>query len=105
VGGVAETTVTENPAESRFELRLDGELVGYSEYRPGGDSVVISHTEIEEGHEGEGLGSTLVREMLDELRRQGKTVIPTCQFTAAFIRRHQEYLDLVEPVMRRGLGG
>ena len=90
----------DNPGESRFELRVDGELVGRAEYRPAGESVIVAHTEIDEGHEGEGLGSVLVRGTLDGIRASGKTVIPTCEFTAAYIRRHPEYVDLVDESLR-----
>jgi uncharacterized protein len=93
-------SVQDNPDESRFELRVDGELVGWSEYRPAGDSVIVAHTQIDERREGEGLGSVLVRATLDHIRSSGKTVIPTCTFTAAYIRRHPEYLDLVDPSLR-----
>lgn len=92
--------VEDNPDESRYELHLDGELVGFSEYRPAGDSVIVAHTEIDQGHEGEGLGSELVRETLDRIRASGKTVIPTCPFTADYIRHHPEYVDLVDPSLR-----
>jgi predicted GNAT family acetyltransferase len=81
-------------------LRVDGELVGWSDYRPGGASVIIAHTEIDERREGEGLGSELVRGVLDGIRASGKTVIPTCAFTAAYIQRHPEYVDLVDPSLR-----
>src|SRR3954451_16064596 len=93
-------TVEDNPDQSRYELRVDGELVGWSEYRPAGDSVIVAHTEIAEGLEGEGLGSALVGETLDRIRASGKTVIPTCPFTASYIRAHQEYVDLVDPSLR-----
>ncbi len=92
--------VADNPGESRFELLVDGELVGWSEYRPAGDSVIVAHTEIDERREGQGLGSVLVRGTLDQIRASGKAVIPTCQFTAAYIRRHPEYVDLVDPSLR-----
>jgi uncharacterized protein len=85
---------------SRFELRVEGELVGWAEYRPAGESVIVSHTEIDERREGEGLGSVLVRGTLDRIRASGKTVIPTCPFTAAYIQRHPEYVDLVDPSVR-----
>ena len=52
--------VEDNPDRSRFELRVDGELVGWAEYRPAGDSVIVAHTEIDERREGEGLGGVLV---------------------------------------------
>jgi predicted GNAT family acetyltransferase len=93
-------TVEDNPSESRFELREDGELVGWSEYRPAGESLIIAHTEIDERREGEGLGSELVRGMLDRIRTSGRTVIPTCAFTAAFISRHPQYIDLVDSSLR-----
>ncbi len=85
---------------SRFELRVDDELVGWAEYLPAGESVIIAHTEIDERREGEGLGSVLVRGTLDRIRAGGKTVIPTCPFTAAYIQRHPEYVDLVDPGLR-----
>jgi uncharacterized protein len=78
-------------------LRVDGELVGWSDYRPGGASVIVAHTEIDERREREGLGSELVRGVLDGIRASGKTIIPTCAFTAAYIHRHPEYVDLVDP--------
>ena len=93
-------TVTDNVDQSRFELHLDGELAGFAEYGPAGDSVIIAHTEIADGHEGEGLGGTLVRGALERIRSNGKTVIPTCPFTAAYIRRHPEFVELVAPALR-----
>jgi predicted GNAT family acetyltransferase len=69
--------------------------VGWAEYRPAGDSVIVARTEIDERREGEGLGSALVRGMLDHIRASGKTVIPTCTLTASYIHRHPEYVDLV----------
>ena len=92
--------VEDNPGRSRFELRVDGELVGWADYRPGGESVIVAHTEIDERREGEGLGSELIRGMLDRIRASGATVIPTCPFTAAYIERHPEYVDLVDPSLR-----
>jgi len=97
-------TVTDNPGRSRFEL-LDGDrLLGWVDYLPAGPSVIIAHTEIEAGHEGEGLGSVLVGGMLDHLRTAGTTVIPTCPFTTAFIHRHPEYAGVVDPSLRGRFG-
>jgi uncharacterized protein len=94
-------TVTDNPARSRFELVDDDRVLGWVDYLPGGGSVTVVHTEIADGNEGRGLGSVLVRGMLDQLEADGKTVIPVCPFTAAFIRRHPEYARVVDP-SRRG---
>ena len=93
--------VTDNAARSRFELLADGELVGWLDYRPAGDSVILAHTETLEGHEGKGLGGVLVRGALEALRASGKTVIPTCPFAAAYIDRHAELDPYLAPSLRR----
>jgi uncharacterized protein len=93
-------TVADNSGDSRFELRLEGELVGFAEYLPAGDSVIIAHTEIADGHEGEGLGGLLARAALERIRESGRTVIPTCPFTTAYIDRHPEFVELVAPALQ-----
>ncbi len=90
-------TVTDEPAASRYELRVDGELTGVLTYRPDPERasvLILPHTEVT-GHEGAGLGSTLVRETLDDLRARGLTIVPLCPFVADFLRRHPDYGDLV----------
>ncbi|MDB5046407.1 MAG: acetyltransferase [Deinococcus sp.] len=98
------TEVQNNEAEKRYELKLGGRVVGVAEYRPAGPSLMFTHTEIEEGHEGQGLGSTLVRAALDDARARKIDVVPMCPFVAAFIREHSEYLDLVQ-LQQRGMFG
>ncbi|MBE2315795.1 N-acetyltransferase [Solirubrobacter sp. CPCC 204708] len=97
-------TVEDNPERNRYELHVDGELVGWSDYRPAGASVIVAHTEIDARREGEGLGSELVRGTLEHIRASGKTVLPMCPFTAAYIQRHPEWVELVDPGMRARFG-
>ncbi len=92
--------MTHNPQARPFELRSGDEVLGWIDYLPAGGSVIFAHTEITPGHEQQGLGSVLVRRALDQLRERGTTVIPTCPFTAAFIRRHPEYAEVVDPSLR-----
>ena len=91
-------------AAQRYVLRDGDAVLGFSSYLPAGPSVIVSHTEIEDGHEGEGLGSLLVGEMLTQIRASGKTVIPSCPFTAAYISRHREFVDVVDPSLRARFG-
>jgi len=102
---IDDLTVTDNQDARRFELRARDEVVGWIDYLPAGPSVIFSHTEIVPGHEQQGLGSVLVRRALDAMRDRGTTVIPTCPFTAAFIQRHPEYVDVVDPSLRGRFGG
>ncbi|WP_067182672.1 GNAT family N-acetyltransferase [Microtetraspora niveoalba] len=87
--------VVDDPAASRYELRLDGEVVGFAEYVLRDDTVVFTHTEIRDEYEGRGLGSRLVGGALDQVREAGRTVEPRCSFVARYIERHPEYRDLL----------
>jgi uncharacterized protein len=84
----------DNPSQSRYELRVDGRLVGRADYYLDGDRVVLPHTEVDSVHGGKGLGNRLVRFALDDVRAQGRSVVPSCSFVATFISRNPEYQDL-----------
>jgi uncharacterized protein len=89
------TTVTDNPGRQRFEVSVDGELAGFTKYHLVDGDVAFDHTEVDDRFEGKGLGSTLVRSALDEVRARGVAVIPYCPFVRSYIARHREYVDLV----------
>jgi predicted GNAT family acetyltransferase len=91
----ADITVTRNDARQRFEATVDGELAGFAEFTPGEGRIEFTHTEVDDAYEGEGVGSTLVSEALDQVRAAGLDVIATCPFVRAYIERHQEYADLL----------
>ncbi len=89
-------TVTDNPAENRYEAEVDGRLAGVAEYdlRPG--IIVFTHTEVGDEFGGRGVGSALVSWALDDVRRSGLRVVPRCPFVAAYMRAHAErYGDLL----------
>ena len=89
------TEITNNTGQSRYEIHLDGKLAGFAEYRLSGAKTVFTHTEIDPAFEGHGLGSTLARGALDDVRREGRTVVPLCPFIKDYIERHPEYQDLL----------
>jgi uncharacterized protein len=90
-----QTEVRDNPAASRFEL-LSGAEAAFVQYqREGDDIIVLTHTEVPQALSGRGVGSKLVRGTLDRLREENVKVVPRCEFVAAFIERHPDYMDLV----------
>jgi predicted GNAT family acetyltransferase len=92
------TEVRNNRERSRYELVLDGEVVGIADYRVRDDAVVFPHTEIVPARRGQGLGEILVRGALDDVRGTGLPVIPACWFVAEFIDGHEDYQDLLVAV-------
>lgn len=89
------TTLKDNSGTQRYELMAGGQMVGFAQYRPAGDVVIIIHTEIVPEHGGKGYGSALAKQVLDQIRGDRKRVVPACQFIAEYIGKHQEYADLV----------
>jgi predicted GNAT family acetyltransferase len=87
--------VSDNAQQRRYEVHVDGRLAGFAAYRPRPEAVVFTHTEIFDGYEGRGLGSTLARGALDDVRAKGARVRPQCPFIAGYIARHPAYQELV----------
>ncbi len=83
-------SVSDNPAELRYELKRGDEVLGFIRYRFEPDAVVLVHTDVDPAYEGQGLGSMLVAGALDDLRRRGLRVVPFCPFVRDYLRRHPE---------------
>ncbi len=91
-----DVTVTDAAEQHRYEGRVDGgELAAVAEYIRTAELVVFTHTEVLGGYEGRGIASELVRQALDDVRRQELKVLPLCPFVASYMGRHAEaYGDL-----------
>ena len=89
------TEVRKNEERSRYELVLDERVIGIADYRHVGDKLVFPHTEIERPLRGQGLGDQLIKGVLDDVRRSGRTLVPSCWAVAEYIAEHPEYSDLV----------
>jgi uncharacterized protein len=92
--------VTDVSERRRFDIAVDGAVLGFAEYRRRPGVISFTHTEIDPARNGEGLGTVLVKAALDTARAEGLAVLPYGPFIQGFIDRHREYLDLV-PVERR----
>jgi uncharacterized protein len=92
---MANEQITDNTAEHRYELMLDGEVAALINYRLHQGRIDLIHTEVTPEHEGKGLGSRIATFALDDARRRGLSVTPSCSYIAKFIERHSGYADLV----------
>ena len=91
--------VRDNRDRFRYELLVDGEVVGFVQYSMRGGRIILVHTEVPEAYAGRGYATTLVAGALDDIRRRGLLVVPVCPFVERFIGRHPEYDDLVDHQM------
>lgn len=87
-------TIQDNPARSRFELDVDGQVV-FATYRRHGPVLVINHVEAPLHLRGTGAAGRLMQGVVDLARAEGLKVAPMCGYAAAWIRRHKEHRDLL----------
>ena len=99
-----DTQVRDNPELARYEILVGDAVAGFTEYAVHGSQIDLIHTEVDTAFEGRGLASTLIRELLDDVRRRGLAAMPYCPFVRKFIARHEEYLDLVPAEHRAKFG-
>ena len=94
---MADVEIRNNPEKDRYEAWLGDELAGFAEYelRPD-ETITFVHTVVEDKYEGEGVGSTLAREALDDVHRDGELdVVVKCPFIREWIERHPDYEHLL----------
>jgi predicted GNAT family acetyltransferase len=89
------TPIRHEPSAQRFVADVDG-VTAYINYRelPNG-TLDLHHTFVPPAARGAGIASQLTAHALNHARALGVSVVPTCPFVAAFIRRRPEYRDLV----------
>ena len=91
--------ISNDEMNNRFEVQTGGKTA-FLAYRRMPGKLVLVHTEVPTEFAGHGIGSKLVSAGLDFAREQRLMVVPLCPFATDYIRRHQEYVDLVHPDYR-----
>ena len=89
--------VTRNDERSRYELVVDGALVGIADFDANDAVLVLPHTEIDPSRRGQGLGAVLVGGVLADVRARGERVVPTCWYVREYLDLHPEEADLLAP--------
>ncbi|MDT2008607.1 N-acetyltransferase [Rhodococcus opacus] len=90
--------VRDAPEHHRFEIHVDGQRAGLTEYLDRDNQRIFFHTEIGDEFAGRGLASALIHSALDETVRGGKRIVPICPFVAGYLKKHDDFADSVDPV-------
>ncbi len=86
--------VVNNPAEDRFETKVDGHLA-ILQYEREPRKIVFLHTEVPDELEGQGIGGQLAKTGLEYARAERLHVVSYCPFVTSYIQRHPEYQPLL----------
>lgn len=84
--------------DGRYAIAVDDQRVGIAEYLDHGSQRIFTHTEVADAFEGRGLATILVREALEETRDAGLRIVAVCPLVAAFVDKHHDFDDVVDPV-------
>ncbi|MGW6420073.1 GNAT family N-acetyltransferase [Streptomyces sp. NPDC055055] len=82
----------------RYEILVDDRRAGLTAYRDRDDRRVFFHTEIDDAYAGRGLASVLVEQALSDVRASGLRIVPVCPYVAKFLKKHEEFTDITDPV-------
>lgn len=92
---VSNDAVSNNPAQHRYELTVEGHVAA-AYYELAGGVITFVHTEVPAELGGKGIGSKLIKGALDQVRADGLKVIAQCPFVKGWIGKHPDYADLLQ---------
>jgi uncharacterized protein len=87
--------IVNNKAHSRYELEVDSHIAA-TYYKLADGVITFVHTEVPPELGGKGIGSKLIKGVLDQVRADGLKVIAECPFVKAYIEKHPDYADLLK---------
>lgn len=96
--GPVDLSVAKGADGDRFEISVDGAVAGFAQYTERDGQRIFFHTVVDEAYAGRGLASALVRAALEATRADGLRVVAVCAYVAAWLRKHEGFEDLTDPV-------
>ena len=91
--------IADEREESRYAAYVDGRAAGYAEWIMVHGTVLVPRIEASPAYHGQGIGSMLLRRILDDARAEGNTMLPLCPFAKRWTELHPEYLGTVRKPM------
>ena len=75
-----EISIKEDGMQGVFLIKDNGKQIGLMNYTLSSGTMTIDHTEVDEDHEGEGLGTQLVKAGVTYARENHLKINPVCAF-------------------------
>ena len=82
-------------SKGRYRLVIDGVEAEMTYSRAGDGMIIIDHTEVPAALRGRKVGERLVRQAVEDARRDGIVIVPLCPFAKAQIDRHPGWQDVI----------
>ena len=87
-------TLVHNQAESKYEYHIDQYIayITYDEDENG--NMHLTHTIVPEELAGKGLARTLLEDVLEEFKKNGKKAVAQCSYIVKYQEKHPELSNL-----------
>jgi predicted GNAT family acetyltransferase len=82
-------------SKGRYRLIIDGHEAEMTYSRAGDGLIIIDHTEVPAALRGRKVGEQLVRQAVEDARRDKVAIVPLCPFAKAQFSRHSEWQDVL----------
>ncbi|GAB3503909.1 GNAT family N-acetyltransferase [Spirosoma knui] len=92
---LADAPVTDNPHKHRFELKTGDKLSVVEYQHVDVETLALTHTEVDPSLEGQGVGSHLVKGVLEYAERNALKIVPLCPFVSVYLKRHPDWNRVV----------
>lgn len=86
--------ITDNADAQRFELEEDGKLA-FADYSLNDNTLRIHYVEAAPELRGKGTAGRLMEAVAQLAKQNGWRIVPICGYAAAWMRRHEEYHQLL----------
>ncbi len=90
-----EHKVVQNKDQQQYEVEVNGDLATL-QYRFRKRTMFFMHTKVPESAKGLGVASAMAKEGLEFAKRKGCKIAILCPFVSSYVKRHREWLELID---------
>ena len=90
-------TLIHNEADCKYEYHIDGHCA-YITYDDQNGKMCLTHTIVPEELAGKGLARTLLEDVLEQIKKEGKKAVAVCSYVVKYEEKHPELKDLFTTV-------
>lgn len=88
----------EENQKGQFYIEKDGKSVAQMQYKwDDKEKLVITHTNVDESMQNQGLGGQLVQKAVDFAREEGIKLSSECSFAKSVLSENENFSDVFEP--------
>jgi predicted GNAT family acetyltransferase len=95
-----EKTLKVNDTLHHLELDVDG-TVAFIDFKLAHEKLFLIHTEVPPELKGKGAGTAIVEKALQFAKKNNYKIVPICPFVQSYLKKHQEWNDIVAPDAER----